>query len=276
MKEWLVTCVFPEPNKRGESAWGLAVGSQGELAGMIVGKHTRWVWNHSPILGGQWHHLAMSFDGADLMLYVDGKQSKQDETRTDPLDLGHKPGLLIGSQGAIVCEGLVRELKLSIGSRIPATTDDRLVADQQTIGLWRINDAGQMTDETGRCPSGVITAFERESLDDFEASNTTPARRRWMCRPKRWICFPAISITSRARPFYRSTANGKWPRGATISRGFRGRGSKRSPPRFQAASIRPWKTPEKFPIPNSASTNRSPARTVSRPGGSENNFPVRG
>src|SRR5580658_8766998 len=62
-KEWLVTCTFPEANERGELGWGLHVGSQGELAGMIVGKETRWVWNQSPILDGQWHHLAMTYDG---------------------------------------------------------------------------------------------------------------------------------------------------------------------------------------------------------------------
>ena len=168
MKESLVTCTFPAANRYGQLGWGLAVGSQGELAAMIVAGETRWVWNHSPIVDCQWHHLAMTFDGTDLMLYVDGQHSKQDETLTSPAELPPTPGLLIGSQGTIVCEALVQEIRLSSGLRVPEKIDDRLAADQQTLAIWRLDNDGRMTDVTGNCPSGVITAFERESLDEFE------------------------------------------------------------------------------------------------------------
>ena len=168
MKESLVTCIFPEANSQGQLGWGLAVGSQGELAAMIVGAKTRWVWNQSPILDGQWHHLAMTFDGTELMLYVDGKYSKQDETLTSLAVLAPKPGLLIGSQGTTVCEALVQEVRLSSGLRVPTLVNDQLVADEQTLALWRLNTDGRMTDVTGRCPPGVITAFVLESLDEFE------------------------------------------------------------------------------------------------------------
>ena len=168
-KEWLVRHrAFPEANSQGQLGWGLAVGSQGELAAMIVGKQTRWVWNHSPILDGQWHHLAMTFNGTDLMLYVDGKPSKQDETLTDPVKLPDKPGILIGSPGTTVSEALVQEVRLSSGLRVPATADDPMAVDEQTLALWRLDNDGRMMDTTSRCPPGVITAFVRESLDEFE------------------------------------------------------------------------------------------------------------
>ena len=137
VREWLVTGVFPdiaaedasprtprglasaatisEQPSRPESGWGLMIGHQGELAAMIITRSgkTRIVWNHSRILDNKWHHLAMTYDGADLKLYVDGSVSKQEELVTDAVYLGHDPGLRIGAHTAVVCEGLVQELRLS-------------------------------------------------------------------------------------------------------------------------------------------------------------------
>ncbi|MGD0137857.1 MAG: LamG-like jellyroll fold domain-containing protein [Tepidisphaeraceae bacterium] len=169
-KEWLITCVYPRGSAHAESGWGLVVGSQGELAAMIAGKQTRWVWNQPPIpiIDGQWHHLAMTFDGQELVLYVDGKRSAQDETLADlPMDMPREPGLQIGSETTIDCAALVQEVRLSRGLRVPPATEDRMRPDEQTLALWRLDDDG-VPDVTGRCPSGVIKTFARESLDELE------------------------------------------------------------------------------------------------------------
>ena len=182
-KEWLVTCALPQANDRGEIGWGLAVGSQGELAGMILGKQTRWVWNQTPILGGTWHHLAMTYDGKEVRLLVDGKESKQDETLTDPLDLAHAPGLQIGSQGTIVCEGLIQRIRLSSGLS-PAESGEALLCD------WRVDDRGRLSDRTGRGMIAVVKSFARESLDEAE-------RRDYLAGPAP-LEIPAQSVELRA------------------------------------------------------------------------------
>ena len=97
-KEWLATCVYHESVSRPECGWALIVGHQQELAAMILFKSAkmRIVWNRTTIVDGKWHHLAMTYDGRELKLFVDGLTSEQEELQLDPVPLGHDAGIRVG------------------------------------------------------------------------------------------------------------------------------------------------------------------------------------
>src|SRR5690606_8194995 len=53
----------------------------GELSAYLPGYEPAEVRSGIPVTDGQWHHIAMTFDGRRLRLYVDGKMARQEFLR---------------------------------------------------------------------------------------------------------------------------------------------------------------------------------------------------
>ncbi len=104
------------------------------------------------IADGKWHFVAMQFEPTRIRLFVDGKQSADQEVKPvarrgspDPAasateDLPKTQGeLALGTlvDQAIGCDGLIDEVRLSSGvravDRVPA---EALKTDDTTIALW--------------------------------------------------------------------------------------------------------------------------------------------
>lgn len=99
------------------------------------------------ICDGKWHYLAMTWDGKDSRLFVDGKQVHE-QTVQPKKGLKPQPGpLTIGMALAslrekIGCDGLVDDVRISSTIRkIEKVPDAPLPLDQNTIGLWRFDHA---------------------------------------------------------------------------------------------------------------------------------------
>jgi len=98
------------------------------------------------ISDGSWHYLAMTFDGTDLGLYVDGRRalSAQVSKKADP----SRPcgsmvfgSTLEGSAPKFVCSGLIDEVRISNVVRpIDAVPGAPFTADANTVGLWHFDE----------------------------------------------------------------------------------------------------------------------------------------
>ena len=110
----------------------------------------------------RWHYVAMTFDGKAARLYVDGQEvARSEHTRkeggqrkegrlcigraydvlasaddiTDPYDSNY------GEEVHVPCNGLVDEVRISNVIRpIDAVPEGPFEADEQTIGLWHLDD----------------------------------------------------------------------------------------------------------------------------------------
>lgn len=113
----------------------------GELSVLLPGFSPAEVKCGVDVCDGQWHHLAFSFDGKLLGIYVDGKRVKEStETRqrtaevAGPLYIASYPPQSIG------CEGVVDDLRLSRAVRdFVGVPESPLAADESTIGLWHFD-----------------------------------------------------------------------------------------------------------------------------------------
>jgi mono/diheme cytochrome c family protein len=95
------------------------------------------------ITGGDWRHVAASFDGQTARLYVDGRLARE-QSVTRAREGGPSGPLWFGSYppGSIGCDGLIDEVRFSnVVRAIDAAPDAPLVADEHTIGLWRFDRA---------------------------------------------------------------------------------------------------------------------------------------
>lgn len=90
------------------------------------------------IADGQWHDLAMTFDGKTVCLFVDGEQVKQAAvTPSGSLAEGSRVFAIGGYAGQIPCSALIGGVRVSGGIRLIVKGDGApLQADEQTVGLW--------------------------------------------------------------------------------------------------------------------------------------------
>ncbi len=115
----------------------------GELSAYLPGYEPAEVRSGIPVTDGQWHHIAMTFDGRRLRLYVDGKMARQEflrktkeGTEVGPLWIGAYP------PGDLGCRGLIDEVRISSQVRaIDGVPDSAPLADEATVGLWHFDEA---------------------------------------------------------------------------------------------------------------------------------------
>ena len=142
------------------------------------------------ICDGKWHYLAMTFDGAQVRLFVDGELVHEAAVQavTNLGDAGG--GLYFGKYPPhnIGCDGAIGEVRITKAVReIGTPPEGPMTADAGTIGLWRIeadDPEGALRDASSLRNDGVLVAARRGAdllesmLLCLEAAETW--RRRYM------------------------------------------------------------------------------------------------
>lgn len=145
--------VSNEPKASG-THWELyASAADGVLAVYMPGYSPADVRSNRCIVDGQWHHVAWTFNGRISRLFVDGEEVIQSPVRLNQ-NIQREPGPLYigkaaGLEQPIGCDGLIDEVRISSTVRnIDGKPDQPLTADQDTIGLWHMDEV----DERGLIP----------------------------------------------------------------------------------------------------------------------------
>ena len=99
------------------------------------------------ICDGEWHYLAMTFDGKRVVLFVDGKQVRQADV-TAKADVKPAPGPLsigqaVDGSSRIGCDGLIDDVRLSRVIRLIRLPTGPMAVDAQTIAVWRFDDSSE-------------------------------------------------------------------------------------------------------------------------------------
>ena len=125
-------------------------GTHWELFTMPGGAFTVYVPGFAPdhcrseaiICDGKWHHVAMVLEADRIRLFVDAKsvadqKHKRNEMKSVPGELG----LATLIDRAIGCSGLVDEVRISKGVRLPSSIPDKPFApDDTTVALWHLDE----------------------------------------------------------------------------------------------------------------------------------------
>ena len=117
----------------------------GALAASMPGWEVKELASQRDIVDGQWHHLAMVFDGKTLRLYLDGAEvAKADMKKvapypdTGPLTFGHFPGVETNR------DVLLDEVRISrVVRATDKVSDAPFTPDADTVGLWHFDDPGE-------------------------------------------------------------------------------------------------------------------------------------
>ena len=136
----------------------LAVDSVGRLLGGVAtdaGSHLQTVAGN--LMDGNWHHVALVWDGAKQRLYVDGDK-KATTNLGGTLKINNA---YIGARaGANPFTGTIDEVRLSKVARYVAafTPDCVLAADANTVGLWHFGegDGTMVADSSGNGHTGTL------------------------------------------------------------------------------------------------------------------------
>ncbi|HUG19267.1 MAG TPA: ThuA domain-containing protein, partial [Planctomycetaceae bacterium] len=114
----------------------------GEFSAYLPGYQPAENKSGKSISDGQWHDLAMTFDGTELELFVDGTsvlkqtlKAVKTEGADGPLWFGSYPPSQLGLRGAI------DEVRILKGIRTPSPDSmDAWTVDEQTLGLWSFDE----------------------------------------------------------------------------------------------------------------------------------------
>ncbi|HQM33341.1 MAG: hypothetical protein GXX88_02855 [Candidatus Hydrogenedentes bacterium] len=125
------------------------------------------------IADGAWHELAMTFDGARAVLYVDGERVADKPVQATGAPDAGAGALYFGAYppGGIGCHGAIAEVRISntlreIAPGIPWTADDH------TTGLWRVSEADgrpALADASNRGNTAHFCPGPRSSEDVLRA-----------------------------------------------------------------------------------------------------------
>src|SRR5262249_30785254 len=96
------------------------------------------------ICDAKWHHLAMTFDGRTVELFIDGKKVREPPVRMKD---GLKPvpgpltiGQVVAGKQRIGCDGLIDDVRISrVVRTITVVPETPLTHDPVTLGLWRFD-----------------------------------------------------------------------------------------------------------------------------------------
>ena len=136
----------------------LAVDSVGRLLGCVAtdaGSHLQTVAGN--LMDGNWHHVALVWDGAKQRLYVDGEK-KATTNLGGTLKISN--AYLGARAGANPFIGTIDEVRLSKVARYVGafTPDCVLAADTNTVGLWHFSEGAGTTvaDSSGNGHTGTL------------------------------------------------------------------------------------------------------------------------
>ena len=127
---------------------------------------------NAPLKLARWHHLAATYDGKDLRLYVDGVPAasvavnKVRTPGTSPLAIGRRQD---GFESSYF-KGLIDEVRiyrkaLSAGELAKAALDPKsVVAPESLAGLWSFDDEPRNPPETAAAKAGLEPAYRARLL----------------------------------------------------------------------------------------------------------------
>ncbi|MEX0938933.1 MAG: ThuA domain-containing protein [Pirellulales bacterium] len=124
----------------------------GEFSAYLPGFAPAEIKSGVAITDDRWHHVAMTFDGQQVTLLVDGKLARQvdviqqrDDGAQGPLTFGDLVSQRIG------CDGLVDEVRISRSIRqFDAVPEQPYRPDAETVGLWHFDEleGGRYADQS--------------------------------------------------------------------------------------------------------------------------------
>lgn len=136
----------------------------GEFTVYLPGCEPDHVRSGVDVCDDQWHHLAATFDGERVQLFIDGER-KADAPVKRVRDGGESGPLWIGAYppGRIGCDGLIDDVRISsIVRDFAALPEAALKADDDTIGLWQFDELdkrGAVPDASSfKNPAGELAA----------------------------------------------------------------------------------------------------------------------
>jgi pyruvate-formate lyase len=129
-------------NKDSRRHWELySYAGSGVFSAYIPGYAPAEIKSDRDICDGKWHYLAMTFDGAQVRLFVDGSLVKEETVRPESGMSEGGGGLYFGKYPPhnIGCDGAIGEVRLSNRVReIGTPPEGPMATEADTIGLWRI------------------------------------------------------------------------------------------------------------------------------------------
>ena len=146
----------------------------GEFSAYLPGYQPAENRSGKSISDGMWHDLAMTFDGTDLELFVDGASVLQRQlkaVKTDgadgPMWFGSYPPNQLGLKGAI------DEVRISQGIRtIGSNSNQAWAADEQTIALWAFDElveGGRFADRSKLNSPATLSGSAGKSIPKVSA-----------------------------------------------------------------------------------------------------------
>ncbi|MBC8352298.1 MAG: heme-binding domain-containing protein [Planctomycetes bacterium] len=156
--------------KQSAAHWELfSMNGSGMLTAYLPGCEPDHVNSNAMICDGQPHDVAMIYEPQRVRLYSDGELvAEQPVKRTERVAV---PGdLAIGRlvEGGLGCTGAIDWVRLSRGARvIDADSSGQVTKDDETLLLWRADDAAK----NEQSPAAVPSEYSQELVDQFVAQS---------------------------------------------------------------------------------------------------------
>ncbi len=148
----------------------------GEFSVYLPGYEPAEIKSGVDVTDGKWHHLAMTFDGGEVNLFVDARRVKTTAVKRTKavqkegrLWFGAYPPQNIG------CDGLVDEVRISSGVRaIERVPDGPFAADDKTLGLWHFDTPAPPKPDDPKAPADAAALQQELKQKEAELAARTP------------------------------------------------------------------------------------------------------
>ncbi|TWU21371.1 glycosyl hydrolase 2 galactose-binding domain-containing protein [Bythopirellula polymerisocia] len=176
-------------NEMKESAthWELyTAAGTGKLCALLSGYTPHDLRSDHVVTDGNWHYVVMTFDGHEVVLFVDAKLVLQQSViRNDRKEI--IPGALmighaIARDHSLGCNGRIDEVRLSSVLRDISTVPTKpFEADNDTIGLWHFDelDKDSLALDYSSFDNPIMNPPEFKSLDERDAFEFQPGPSPW-------------------------------------------------------------------------------------------------
>lgn len=154
-----------------------AAKGSGALSPSMTGYKPLVITSTSDIADGQWHYLAMTFDGSTVHLFVDAKSVAEQAVRklagwsdVGALTFGHADKM------ATPTDLLLDEVRISRGLRtFDRVPDGPFTPDADTVGLWHFDEDGT----AGFADSSPNHNKAKKTTGDEDFVSVNPVSSRW-------------------------------------------------------------------------------------------------
>jgi hypothetical protein len=173
---------------KGENSWYLGMNIPGfgnKVAFFLSGVTGSWIASTSNINDGNWHHVAATYDGANVKIYVDGVLETT-SAQTGTINTGTS-AVEIGRRGSLYFDGKIDEVRIwnvaledsDITALYNKTFIDPTSPSSCLVAYYKMTDGTgtSVTDDSGNGHTGTINGGGTWVTDDEPAisSATAPA-----------------------------------------------------------------------------------------------------